>query len=378
MCPSHDVAVYAPFAGPLYRDPPGRSGGAELQMLYMAKALAARGLRVCHVVFEVPDLPKARDGIDLITRPVPRQRDRVHHYARYVWQSLAAADAAIYVQRTAGFDTGVVGGFARSHGRRFIVSTSWDGELTLDVPLTRRERLSYRLGLRVADRIVVQTEDQKRLAPRRLGGKLHVISSFAEVPPGAALEPTAFLWIGRVIDYKNPLAYLSLAEELPAARFQMIVTGAQDRWRGLHDQIVARARRLPNLDLLDPRPRGELAELYERAVAVVNTSHVEGFPNAFLEGWARGVPALSLNVDPDGVIRRHGLGEVADGSWERLASAARTMWEQSRSDDAIAARARRYVALHHSPQVVGGRWQALLEGLVEGLERDCGQHRQRP
>ena len=51
--------------------------------------------------------------------------------------------------------------------------------------------------------------------------------------------------------------------------------------------------------------------MYGRARLLVNTSEVEGFPNAYLQSWIRGVPVVSY-VDPDGVIGRNGLGAVVE------------------------------------------------------------------
>jgi hypothetical protein len=127
--------------------------------------------------------------------------------------------------------------------------------------------------------------------------------------------------------------------------------------------LPADARSLPNLEILPSRPRAELMELVDRAVAIVNTSDHEGMPNTFLEGWARGVPALSLAYDPDGVIVRRRLGACAGGSPAGLAAAARQMWKTRLAEGDLADRCRTYVAERHAPDPVAERWQEEL-GLV--------------
>jgi glycosyltransferase involved in cell wall biosynthesis len=127
--------------------------------------------------------------------------------------------------------------------------------------------------------------------------------------------------------------------------------------------VRAAEQRLPNFELLPPRSREAVLELYPRAVAVVNTSVFEGFPNTFMEGWARGVPALSLRLDPDGMIERHGIGAVAGGSLDRFVDAARELWRSRLDRAALAQASRRYIAEAHSPEAVGPQWARLIESL---------------
>jgi glycosyltransferase involved in cell wall biosynthesis len=192
-----------------------------------------------------------------------------------------------------------------------------------------------------------------------------MIRSFAENAPDAGLERSAFLWIGRIVDYKDPLAYAELAARVPQARFWMVADVSDPESVRLVEELRGRARQLPNLALLEPRPREDLFELYDRSVAVVNTSRVEGFPNTFMEGWARGAPALSLRLDPDEIIRRNQLGRFAAGSEDELARAAHELWE-SRRDSALEERAHAYIEREHSPAVIGARWERLVRELQAG------------
>jgi glycosyltransferase involved in cell wall biosynthesis len=111
-------------------------------------------------------------------------------------------------------------------------------------------------------------------------------------------------------------------------------------------------------------------DLYPRAAAVVNTSRFEGFPNTFMEGWSCGVPALSLGLDPDGLIERHGLGVVADGSLDALVDAARRLWEARGDRAEVSERVTRYIAQEHSPSRVGDQWAELVRGLAAGGRRE--------
>jgi glycosyltransferase involved in cell wall biosynthesis len=89
---------------------------------------------------------------------------------------------------------------------------------------------------------------------------------------------------------------VELARRIPEAQFWIIGSAAGEHPE-VHEQLQRDALELANLNLLEPRPRAELAALYDRAVAVSNTSDFEGMSNILLEAWARGVPALVYSHD---------------------------------------------------------------------------------
>jgi glycosyltransferase involved in cell wall biosynthesis len=140
-----------------------------------------------------------------------------------------------------------------------------------------------------------------------------------------------------------------------------------------HGEVVLSLRRLNAIREIDTQSNTMTCEagvavldLYPRAIAVVSTSEYEGFSNVFLEAWSHGVPALSLRIDPDGVIGRLGLGEVAGGSVETLAAAVRRFVEQPEPGERAGDAGYRYVAECHSPDVVGRQWVDLVRGLLAG------------
>jgi len=220
----------------------------------------------------------------------------------------------------------------------------------------------FRLGLRLADQIVVQTEEQVRLCAQNLGRTPILIRSIAELAPPRDHVAEAFLWIGRVVPMKRAAVFLELARDLPEARFWMVAVPAGDRPEDvdLFRRLELEAADLPNVELLPPRPREELLELMDHVVAVVSTSDFEGMPNTFLESWARGIPVLAFAYDPDGVIQRYDLGAVANGSLPVLADHSRQLWQRRNDLGDLAARCQHYVREHHSPEVVGARWEKVL------------------
>jgi glycosyltransferase involved in cell wall biosynthesis len=364
----NDVAIYTTSAATagFYDGAVRRSGGAERQMTLLAQTLAASGLRVAPIAYAPRDPVPLPDRLSLVHRGRYAGNRRLVGgplEALRIWRALEAADARVAIVRTASPAVSVVGLFCRLHRRSMIFSTS--GNLDFDsrrIP-GRLDRALYRLGVRLAAAVVVQSQDQVQLARRAFPKlrRIEHIASFAETAPPSAdgLRPDAFLWVGRLIGSKQPMRYVELARALPDARFIMIAVPQESGPIDI-DDLRTTVRDVPNLELLDPLPHERLLELVARAVAIVNSSTFEGMPNVFLEAWARGVPALSLQFDPDNVISGRGLGIIAGGSWEQFVAGARELWDTRTQREELSLRTRAYVAEVHSPVAVGARWSDLI------------------
>lgn len=367
-----------PLAADHYRRSGPVGGGAELQTVLLARALAERGVRVAHIVGPVEDpAPPTPFSPTLIER-APNRSDvpliGSAAEARNIWRGMAEADAAIYLFRT-GRSRLVVGAmFCQAHRRKLVFAAAndldfaFDGERGIHAP-TR----AYRAALRRTDAIVAQTEHQLDLVRRGLGEDHRAtrISSFVEPADPATREPDGFIWIGRLMPYKQPLEFVRLAEALPNRRFRMVYEeGEQDPEddRAVSRQMVAElrsaAQRLPNLELIGQVHRNRVLELIEHSFAVVSTSTHEGMPNVFLEAWARAVPVLSLQCDPGGQIEARAAGRVAGGSPRELARIADHLARDRSLRRELGRNGRRYVNEVHDPAAVGDQWMALFDDLL--------------
>ncbi len=345
------------------------SGGAELQITILARELVRRGLRVAHVVYPIEDpLPLDAPAPTLIERAGRQGGRRLGALGEVsaIWKSLRQADAQVYIVRGSGGFLAAATAFCRAYRRPLVFSSSND----LDFDFARSDRPWHtrrinRMGIGSARRLVVQTRQQREIAQRALPAVDPVlIPSFAQTASPTTEEPQYFLWINRLIDYKRPEQYLKLAEALPQVRFRMVGVTTMETPDALTERIRAGAEELPNLELLPALRREKVLEAIDHAVAVVTTSRVEGMPNTFLEAWARGVPVLSLSVDPDARIAEHRIGVVAGGSMPRLIEAAAELWEDRGLRAEMGERARRFVQECHAPSVVADRWTHLLRELL--------------
>lgn len=370
--PQHDVVIYMPNAGLFYD---GRAtvggGGAERQTWLLAAALARRGLRVAHIVFPVADPvidPSA--PVTLVQRPLPAASGTARQLAAesaQVWKALNRADARLCVFRGATAAVGVGGMWSRARRRRMVFAGANEADFTLvnfHGPRDPRTLL-FRSGMHAVNAVVAQSDVQVELARRAFPklGDVQRLPSFVEARPPAEGPGEAFLWVSRLTEYKRPLLYADLAAAVPEAKFWMIATRSDAaEHAAIQAELERRAAELPNLELLPQRTHAELQDLVGRAVGMVNTSSFEGVPNTWLEGWARGVPALTLSFDPDGRVAENGLGVAAGGDVAAFAEAARSLWARRADRGGFGPVVRAFVADAHGRQVEDG-WAALVERL---------------
>jgi glycosyltransferase involved in cell wall biosynthesis len=383
----YDVAFYVPWIGPLLAEESGLStGGAETQVFLLSRALARLGLRVCLLVFEIPGvrIPRVVDGVDVILRPPYKPHQRILGKVRetmHIRAALASVDYNVVVTRAAGPHVGLIALFGRR--ARFVFASASPRDFDfVQISPKRRDRVLLWLGMRMADEIVVQTDEQRGSCLERLGRTPVLIRSLCELPDSSPTRPDAFLWIGRYNSYKRPLEYIKLARTVPEAKFRMVISSATltEQTFDLKRQVKRAASELPNLELAHSLPRPELMNLVRRAVAIVSTSEFEGMSNVLLEGWAHGIPALVFSYDSDGIVEANRLGHVAGGSSSRFEDLARDLWASRHNRRELSMRCRAYVEDHHALPRVAEQWAETLTGHPRRVARDsvAAGHSQMP
>ena len=218
-------------------------------------------------------------------------------------------------------------------------------------PHHRVERRFVEYGIRNADIVIAQTEWQRQaLAQRFRRQDAVVIRNFHPTPPDPGPKPAKkrILWVGNAKPLKNPAAFIRLAARYAdRADVEFIMIGGlmdDGPWtRGVLQSIEL----TPNITYLGACPQEQVNAELERAYLLVNTSDYEGFSNTFVQAWMRRVPVLSLNVDPDGLLSRQGLGCVS-GDEGRLGADLDRLLDDPQRVGHIGRRCREYAVTHHS------------------------------
>jgi glycosyltransferase involved in cell wall biosynthesis len=290
-------------------------GGEAVQQTLLGRALARRGHDVSMVVADYGQADGAVwDAIRIFKtyRPdagLPVLRF-IHPRWTGMWSALARADADLYYTSCAGMHVGLVALFCRRFRKRFVFHTASDPDC--DRSRVRvfvrfaRDRWLYAQGLRRADVILVQSASQAEALARSYGLASRVAGMLVERPLPVAARDIDVLWVGNIQRVKRPDRVLELADRLPGVTIHMVggpLPGQEALFREARDAAAAKT----NLVFHGRVSYRDANDLYGRSKVLLSTSDVEGFPNAYLQAWIRGVPVVTL-IDPDRVIEREGLG----------------------------------------------------------------------
>jgi glycosyltransferase involved in cell wall biosynthesis len=276
-------------------------GGAEVQQGFIARALVQRGYRVSMICHDYGQ--PERTVVDGITVHRAHRPDSglpvvrfVHPRMTAMWHALKKVGADIYYQRTSDVLTTLVVLFCKRHGKHSVYSAASDmdfvpGQEEIDLG---RDRFIFRIGLRRADRIVVQNPGQQRQCRRAYGRESTLIPSCYVPPAGARADRAGYvLWVARMGDSKRPELALEIARRVPQHRF-VIVGGPGDGGEAQFQAMAREAAKLPNVELTGFVPYANVDGYFNGARVLLNTSKFEGFPNTFLQGWSRGIPTVAF------------------------------------------------------------------------------------
>jgi glycosyltransferase involved in cell wall biosynthesis len=278
-------------------------GGAELQQSVIARALAARGYRVSMITMDYGQHDgTVLDGVAVHKIHTPDEGIPVlrfvHPRLTSLWGAMKRVNADIYYQRTSASSTGFVAAFCRRHGKRSIYAGASDVDFIRHEQDIRfsRDVMLYEYGLRRVDRVFVQSAHQKANLLKHYGREGVIVPNCFSPPPHARADRSGcILWVATVREQKRPELMLEIARRLPQYRFVMI-GGSDGGW--FADEYVRRiaeeAATIPNLRFKGFVPFEEADRHFGSARLFINTSLYEGFPNTFLQAWARGVPTVGF------------------------------------------------------------------------------------
>lgn len=352
-------------------------GGAQLQQILIGRELATRGHDIHFIEYEGDTKQEQEiDGIQVHTVPVPQGSAprRAHQVTATSRLVLKAIEPDVCYRRVLDFGVIPLSWLSRLLGSRFVYGVAHDDELSDNphmfsegIKSTRLFRVVIRRALSNASAVVTQNEHQRDLAKARLSTSVFKIPNCYPVekvdPIDLEHEPPVVFWAARFEPWKRPELVANLAEAFPEATFVMAGRPGDE---GLYADIEARAETLDNLVRTGHIPISQIDRYFAAADIFLNTSVQEGFPNTFLQAWAQGTPVVSFQADPDGIILKHDIGYVADGSQDTLIELVGRLIDDPDDRAVRGSAGREYFEENHTVDAVADAYEAVFESVTDG------------
>lgn len=304
-------------------------GGAQYQAHLLATELAGRpGVTVTYVGRQVPDsVPPGT--LPYRVRRIGSGKGIRHRAVAFDARSLLNAlkelqPDAIY-QRMKQSYTGICAMYARKAGIPLIFHAAHDLDLKdsfvrrfrpTNLPFDIVEEALGNYGVRRAPYIIVQTQRQRSLLVKHFGREpTAVMPNFQPMPdtlPPKRSDKVRIAWVANFKHAKRPELFVKLAQHFanrPDIEFLMAGDLPKHRqFRALAEAV----ERTPNLQYFGALSIDKVNELMADSDVFVSTSRYEGFPNTFIQAWARGAVIASLTVDIDGGLDAQAIGFHAE------------------------------------------------------------------
>jgi len=180
-------------------------------------------------------------------------------------------------------------------------------------------RICFNIGARLAQLIVCQNNYQyNNLIMKFPRKKVEILynpfSPTNHIPNMNILtnKRNYIAWLGLFQYQKNLSGLLKIAKDMPnieiriAGKFIESFVDLETR------NAIQKLKSLNNVTFMGLIPRDEVSAFLMNSIALINTSHYEGFSNTFLEAFYVGTPVITMErVDPDGIISKNNLGLIS-------------------------------------------------------------------
>ncbi len=342
-------------------------GGAEIQIATLAQELARDSRFEIHVVVGNYGQPRHEFiGRLAIHNGIPYRIPKTT--TLQLLGTIASINADIIVQRAAGEITGLCSLLSKMRRRRFVYMTAH--EIDCNGGFERQQPrifgALYRYGIRHADLVITQSNEQAQLVQDFHGRPSTVLRTSYAIPDESELRAEtkkAILWVGRCEPWKQPEIFLNLARRFPKESFVMIAPFALDRMN--FERIKTEAQSLPNCTFIPFVPFSSINTYFRDAKIYINTSRFEGFPNTFIQAAMHKTPILSLVVNPDNVLETNEMGLWANGDTNKLSDLLQNMLNHPELLRKLGGNGYRYTMQSHDVRTNARQFGELLLTLAK-------------
>lgn len=358
-------------------------GGAELQAYFIAKELAKK-IEVHYLFMKHPNFNKIefqKNDQGVILHPMKQ-----HIYKKFgkfffmnyreLIKRLDEIKPDLIYQRGGKPYIGMAKGWCKKNKKKCVFGISMESNCSKSGIL----RLSNNFftypsniingyltfyGINYADLIIAQSQIQQGLLLQNFKRNSILIPNgqYVPNPPFEKTEPPIISWIANIKKLKQPEIFLKLAEKLQTQNIKFVFAGRPDKG-SYQKKLIEKAKKLSNFEYLGEIPLEKTNELLSKSSILINTSSTEGFSNTYIQSWMRETPVVTLNCDPDDIIKNHRIG-FHSGSFKQMVKDVIYLLENERERKEMGKKARKYALVNYDMEKIGKKYLDTFHQLVQ-------------
>ena len=356
-------------------------GGAELQAYLIAKQLT-KSVEVHYLFMKHPNFNKIKfqkndDGI--ILHPMRQYVSKI--FGKFFFMNyqelhklLDGINPDLIYQRGGKPYIGIAARWCKRNNKKLVLGTSMERNCSNAGILKANTISTYPssiingffalYGIKNVNLLIVQNQHQQQLLRKNFGRDSVIITNGHHVPPPPfkIVDPPVISWVANIKTLKQPELFIKLAENCQDLNVRFLYAGRLTSGP-YQKMLLEKTSKLSNLEYLGEIPFEETNDLLSKSSIFVNTSITEGFSNTYIQAWMRETPVVTLNCDPDDVIKNHKIG-FHSGSFQQLTKDVRYLIENEDVRREMGKNAREYALKNHDIKNIGKMYLKVFERLV--------------
>ena len=349
-----------------------KSGGYEIQIFNLFQQLIKKKWKIFYITEAEEKREYEFNGFYVYTLP---RRYFFSFSNPALFRLLKRQSISIVYHRSrTGFSTGNIGiRFARKKKAKlvfsigspddlipfFLTRTLWNSDILLIKKLiasldTLIKDILFRNNFLKSDMIISQNISQQIECKMRFKRDSYIVNSGHPTPPPNTYEkdvPLSVCWIANVRSVKQPELFLNLAKECGTMSRKINVIFTMVMGKNIENykdsSIMSDLKSQFNMSIIGEQSIDEANDVMGRSSILVNTSIYEGFSNTYIQAWMRETPVVTLNCDPDDVIKTNKLG-FHSRTFSQLVKDVKFLIENESVRKEMGVNARQYAIENHS------------------------------
>lgn len=349
-------------------------GGAELQLKYMAEALANAGNEV-YVIYLNYNNKQVKSGIvkniPIKKIFIPSILGQSHFlYLRSLKNKIKEIAPDLIITRTFSSWAGIAAKYAHDHKIKHVHFIASDREVNKKVKRWYKlfdmiEKAIHKNIFKINNVILITQNDFQHNAIKNrykvLSFKATQAAPLSNMSRIVKSKNTIkIVWVANFKPLKQPEKFIEIAKHFKDRKdIQFIMIGG---YKNSHyEQLIEEHSYLENIQFLGAVSNDCVNQELDSTHILINTSDYEGFSNTFVQAWMREVVVLSLNSDPDNILTEQEIGFRCE-SIENMVSIISMLCSDKVQLEYMGKKSRSYAKNNHSIDRV---YQSLFKQMLD-------------